>query len=128
MSAAAKWMQLAAAHGDAETECNLAVLLSDRNRLAAKLRDALNWFQKAAEQGYVTAQHNLGALYGNGQGTPKNLVEAYKWVSLAEEGGYKDTQHALELLKPQMTSEQIAEAQQWPTLGILHTLVPHPNA
>ena len=45
------------------------------------------------------------------KGTTKNLVEAYKWLSLAEQGGYQDTQHALDLLKPKMTSEQIAEAQ-----------------
>jgi hypothetical protein len=40
--------------------------------------------------------------------------------------GYNDTQHALELLKPQMTSEQIAEAQRsadaW---NIAH---PHPKS
>jgi hypothetical protein len=79
--------------------------------LPQSYQNALIWFQKSAEQGYVTAQHNLGALYGNGQGTSKNPVEAYKWLSLAELGSYKDTQHALEFLKPQMTSEQIAEAQ-----------------
>jgi TPR repeat protein len=104
-------MQLAAAHGDAETECNLAILYQKGTGLPQSYEDARAWFQMAAEQGFVTAQHNLGALYGNGQGTTKNLVEAYKWLSLAEQGGYKDTQHALELLKPQMTSEQIVEAQ-----------------
>jgi len=31
--------------------------------------------------------------------------------ALAEQGGYRDTQDARELLKPQMTSEQTAEAQ-----------------
>jgi hypothetical protein len=38
-------------------------------------------------------------------------VEAYKWLWLAEQSGYEDTQHALELLKPQMTSEQITDGQ-----------------
>jgi hypothetical protein len=38
-------------------------------------------------------------------------VQAYKWLSLAQQSGYKDSQQALDWLKPQMTSEQIAEAQ-----------------
>jgi hypothetical protein len=53
-------------------------------------------------------------------------MEAYKWLSLAEEGGYKDTQHALELLKPQMTSEQIAEAQR--LANTWNTAHPHPKS
>jgi hypothetical protein len=94
--------------------------------LPQSYQDALTWFQKSAEQGYVTAQHNLGALYGNGQGTTKNLMEAYKWLSLAEQGGYNDTQHALESLKPQMTSEQVAEAQR--SADAWNTAHPHPKS
>jgi TPR repeat protein len=67
--------------------------------------------QKAAEQGFAKAQHNLGALYGNGRETTKDSVQAYKWLSLAQQGGYKDSQQALDWLKPQMTAEQIAQAQ-----------------
>jgi uncharacterized protein len=79
--------------------------------LPQSYQDALTWFQKAAEQGFTKAQHNLGALYGNGQGTSRDFVAAYKWLFLAEQGGYADSQQALDWLKPQMTSEQIAEAQ-----------------
>jgi len=71
----------------------------------------LTWYQKAAEQGYPKAQNNLGALYGNGQGTTKDFVQAYKWLLLAERGGDRDSQKALDWLKSQMTSGQIAEAQ-----------------
>jgi uncharacterized protein len=73
--------------------------------------DALIWYQKAAEQGFARAQHNLGALYGNGQGTNRDFVTAYKWLLLAHQSGYTDSQQALDWLRPQMKSEQIAEAE-----------------
>jgi uncharacterized protein len=103
-------MQLAAAHGNAEAECNLAILYQAGIGVPQSFQDALTWYQKAAEQGYAKAQHNLGALYGNGQGTTKDFVRAYKWLLLAQRTGYKDSQQALDSLGSQMTSEQIAEA------------------
>jgi TPR repeat protein len=104
-------MQLAAAHGNAEAECNLAILYQTGAGLSQSLNDALIWYEKAAEQGFAKAQHNLGALYGNGQGIPKDAVKAYKWLLLAQRSGYKDSQQELEWLKPQMTSQQVAQAQ-----------------
>ena len=79
--------------------------------LPQSFNEALLWYEKAAEQGFAKAQHNLGALYGNGQGIPKDLVKAYKWLLLAQQSGYKDSQEALNWLKPQMTSQQIAQSQ-----------------
>lgn len=104
-------MQLAAAHGNAEAECNLAILYQAGIGVPQSYKDALSWYQKAAEQGYAKAQQNLGALYGNGQGTTKDFVKAYKWLLLAQRSGYKDSPQALDSLRRQMSSEQIAEAQ-----------------
>src|ERR1019366_9993445 len=104
-------MQLAAAHGKAEAECNLAILYQTGTGLPQSFNDALVWYGKAAEQGFAKAQHNLGALYGDGHGTPKDFVKAYKWLLLAQKSGYRDSQQALDWLKPQMTAEQITQAQ-----------------
>jgi TPR repeat protein len=109
---AAKWMRLAAEHGDAEEECNFAILLQTGTGVPQNFADAILWYQKAAEQGHLKAQSNLGALYGNGQGTKQDLVTAYKWLSLSYRGGYKDSQQGLDFLKTKMTAKQIEEAQQ----------------
>src|SRR5260370_1106534 len=104
-------MQVAAAHRNAEAECNLAILYETETGLPQSFSDAIMWYEKAAEQGFAKAQQNLGALYGNGQGIPKDFLKAYKWLLLAQKSGYWDSQHALDWLKPQMSSEQIAQAQ-----------------
>lgn len=104
-------MQLAAAHGDAESECDLAIVYIAGRGLPQSYEKALVWFENSAEQDYAKAQFNLGSLYANGQGTSKDLRKGYKWLLLAERGGYKDDQGALQSLTYQMTKEQIAEAQ-----------------
>ena len=70
---AAKWMQLAAAHGDAETECNLAILYQKGTGLPQSYEDARAWFQMAAEQGFVTSSTISVRCMGTGKEQPRTL-------------------------------------------------------
>ena len=64
-----------------------------------------------AEQGHAEAQFNLGVLYANGRGVPKDYVRAYAWVNLAAAQGEKNAVKAKDILRPHMTADQIARAQ-----------------
>jgi hypothetical protein len=73
--------------------------------------EAVNWFRKAADQGHALAQYNLGSRYANGEGVPENSIRAYVWWSMAKTQGHTDATENLEILKPQMTKQQIADGQ-----------------
>jgi len=73
--------------------------------------EAVKWYRKAAEQGDASAQYNLGYKYVQGEGIPENNIKAYVWWSMAKTQGQESAKVNLEILKPQMTKQQIAEAQ-----------------
>ena len=73
--------------------------------------EAVKWFRKAADQGFADAQFNLGVMYGNGEGVPESYVRAYVWLSMAKTQGYENAKKAVEIVKNQMTKQQISEAQ-----------------
>ena len=73
--------------------------------------EALKWYRMAAEQGDAEAQYNLGVMYNNGKGVPENKIMAYFWSSLAKTQGDEDAVKYIEIVKKDMTYEQIAEAQ-----------------
>jgi len=64
-----------------------------------------------ADQGYAKAQSNLGLMYADGEGVPENNIHAYVWWSMAKTQSHEYAKVNLEILKPQMTKQQIAEAQ-----------------
>ena len=74
-------------------------------------REAVKWTRKAAEQGGASAQNNLGVMYQNGEGVPKDYVKAYAWWIRAAAQGEEDAIEAKDLLRKEMTAEQVAEAQ-----------------
>ena len=76
-----------------------------KNQLEAK-----KWFRKAADQGCDVAQYNLGMNYYKGDGVEKNAVEAYAYFKLAA-NTYKKAQKRCDLLKKEMTKEQLQAAQ-----------------
>ena len=78
-------------------------------------QQAVEWFTKAAEQGEARAQFTLGVLYDTGEGVPKDLVQSYKWLNLAAGQGKTEAAEVRDELTPQMTPEQIAEAQRLST-------------
>ena len=73
--------------------------------------EAVRWFRKAADQGLAKAQSNLGNMYFNGDGVPESNIRAYVWWSMAKTQGDADAAVNIDILKPQMTKQQIAQAQ-----------------
>jgi hypothetical protein len=72
---------------------------------------AVKWYRKAADQGYASAQYNLGNMYYKGAGVPENNIRAYVWWSMAKTNGDKNAAHNIDVLKPKMTPQQIADGQ-----------------
>jgi hypothetical protein len=80
--------------------------------------------QIAADHGIADGQCFLGVLYENGNGVAKDVVSAYEWMTLATRDAkqnctqgvqscseqIKGCTRQIELLTPQMTDDQIAEA------------------
>ena len=61
-----------------------------------------------ANQGAAYAQFNLGNSYDNGEGVPESNIRAYVWWSMAKTQGDADAAGNIDILKPQMTKQQIA--------------------
>ena len=74
--------------------------------------EAVRWYRKAAEQGLAKAQNNLGLMYHNGEGVPEDYTRAYAWLNLAAAQGLKNAVKAKDALRPNMTADQIARAQE----------------
>jgi TPR repeat protein len=73
--------------------------------------EAVKWYRKAANQGDAKAQANLAVMHFNGDGVPENNVRAYLWLSMAKTQGHADAASNLDIVKPQMTKQQIAQGQ-----------------
>ncbi len=54
---------------------------------------------------------NLGYMYANGEGVPENYIRAYVWWSMAKTQGNTTAAGNLDILKPKMTPQQIADGQ-----------------
>ena len=97
--------------GEAWAQNRLGVMLLTGEVVEENNTQAVEWFRAAADKGYAIAQFNLGKMYANGEGIPENSIRAYAWWSMAKAQGHKDAATNLDLLKPRMTKQQIAEAQ-----------------
>jgi TPR repeat protein len=106
---AVKWYRKAADQGYADAQFNLGLMYEFGEGVPENDAEAVKWYRKAADQGDADAQHNLGAMYALGEGVPENNIRAYVWWSMAKTQGNAST--SLEILKPTMTKQQIAEAQ-----------------
>ena len=73
--------------------------------------EAARWYLLAAEQGYANAQWSLGSLYRFGLGVSKDSVAAHAWLNLAAAQGHDDAAADRNTIALQMTSQQIASAQ-----------------
>ena len=85
----------------------LTLLLASTTIAAA----AFDLTMALAKQGEAYAQYNLGVMYDNGMGVPENSIRAYVWWSMAKTQGNTKASHNLEILKPEMTKQQIADGQ-----------------
>ena len=97
--------------GLAAAQTTLGFMYSHGDGVPENNAEAVKWYRKAADQGDADAQSNLGIMYANGDGVPENDVGAYVWWSMAKTQGHKGAKGNIEILKPQMTKQQIAEAQ-----------------
>ena len=97
--------------GDVDAQFNLGNMYDNGNGVPENDAEAVKWYRKAADQGYAKAQTSLGVMYANGEGVPENFVHAYVWWSMAKTQGYEDAKVNLDILRPQITKQQIAEAQ-----------------
>ena len=50
-------------------------------------------------------------MYYMGEGIPENTIKAYVWFSMAKTQGETHASTNLDLIKPRMTKQQIAQAQ-----------------
>jgi TPR repeat protein len=108
---AIKWYRKAADQGDADAQYNLGNWYANGRGVPENDVEAVKWYRKAADQGHAKAQSNLGVMYYGGDGVPENNIRAYVWWSMAKTQGHTFATENLEMLKPQMTKQQIAEGQ-----------------
>jgi hypothetical protein len=50
-------------------------------------------------------------MYATGTGVPESSISAYVWWSMSKTQGHTEASDNLEILKPQMTKQQIADGQ-----------------
>ena len=104
-------MKALAEHGNIAAQFNMGVMYADGEGVPENDSEAVKWYRKAAEQGIARAQSKLGFMYGTGKGVPENSIRAYVWWSMAKTQGDADAAIRLDILKPQMTPQQIADGQ-----------------
>jgi len=100
-----------AKQGDAEVQHNLGGMYTHGEGAPENDAEAFKWYRKAAEPGDALAQSVLGHKYYLGDGVPENYVKAHVWWSMAKTQGHENSKKVLEILKPNMTKQQISEAQ-----------------
>jgi len=108
---AVKWYRKAADQGYVKAQYNLGSMYANGEGVPENDAEAVKWYRKAADQGYAAAQYNLGLIYANGEGVPENNIRAYVWWSMAKTQGNTKAAGNLDILKPKMTPQQIADGQ-----------------
>ena len=107
----AEQLRQAADQGDAEAQYKLGVRYAEGDGVPQDHREAVKWYRLAAEQALAEAQDNLGRMYARGDGVPEDYVKADVWLNLAAAQGNGNAVKGKDLIRPIMTSEQVAESQ-----------------
>jgi TPR repeat protein len=102
---------LCAQQGHAFAQYNLGLRYAYGLGVPEDDAEAVRWYRLAADQGDAFAQSNLGLMYDTGDGVPEDSVLAYMWYNLSAAQGHETAQARKEIIVPDMTGEQIAEAQ-----------------
>jgi TPR repeat protein len=108
---ARQWYEKAAAQGYASGQNNLGYLYADGKGVPKDETKGVEWIRKAAEQRDANGQASLGEMYRDGRGVPQDNVQAYMWFTLGAANGARHGAMLREELAIQMTSAQLAEAQ-----------------
>jgi len=109
---AVKWYRLAAEQEYVFAQFNLGLMYKYGKGVTRDYKEAVRLYLLAAEQGNARAQQNLGVMYYEGLGVIKNIVISYMWLNIAASKGEKNAKNNLGVAKRNMTSEQIAKAQE----------------
>ena len=92
---AVKWLRLAAAAGDVQSQCGLGVHYHEGDGVRRNLKRAAELYRASAEQGDEWACYLLGLCYGDGEGVRKNRRWARHWIGKADLAGVKDAKRAM---------------------------------
>ena len=109
---ALKEWKILADEGDPSSQYNLGVMYRMGKGVAKDDKEAAKWYRLAAYQGDAGSQFLLGYMYLNGIGVPQNNLRAHMWVNLAASQGVEAAENERDNLAKEMTSEDIALAQQ----------------
>jgi hypothetical protein len=101
----------AAEGGDALAQFYLAEIYERGIGVPQDCSEAAKWYRKAAEQGEPVAQLGLANLCLRGEGVTQDYVQAYRWLNVAAAQVHTKAANQSEVLKSNMSGEQIAEAQ-----------------
>jgi len=112
---ALKFWQPLAEQGDAHAQSNLGFMYRQGKGVPQDDKTAVKWYTLAAEQGNAYAQYNLGNMYAKGEGVPQDDIKAYMWFNIAAANGDKPGTKARDIVKGQMTINQIEKAQGYST-------------
>ena len=112
---AVHWYKKSAKQGDASAQFKLGFMYNKGLGVSKDYKQAFYWFKKSAEQGNAKAQFFLGGMYYEGLGVSQNFIYAYLWWNLASSSGDEKIINIREKLSIDMSSDQIATAQQLST-------------
>lgn len=73
--------------------------------------ESRRWLTRAAEQNSAQAQYALGMSYSEGRNAPLDYRQAYVWLTRAMLNGDRRARAQLERIAPELTAEQLGEAQ-----------------
>lgn len=107
-----RWTERAAQGGDRRAMHNLGMAYINGAGGPKNSVTAAQWFRRAADLGLVDSQFNLAALYEKGLGVSQNPAEAYKWYLIAARTGDADARKRADQVKPQLTADARAVAEQ----------------
>ena len=107
-----KWITLAAEQGDATYQSFLGEMYIRGQGVLKDDKTAMKWFTLAAEQGDADAQYALGVIYRFGEGVLQDYVYAHMWGNIAASNGSGNGGEFRDNVAKQMTSAQIAKAQE----------------
>ncbi|HEX3431840.1 MAG TPA: hypothetical protein VHT03_13245 [Rhizomicrobium sp.] len=111
----AKWLERAAARGEAVAAYRLGTLYERGHGVAADQAKATEWYAVAAKAGNRKAMHNLAVAYAQGTGVQKDLAFAAKWFLRAANLGLPDSQFNLAVLyeRGMGVPQSLTEAYKW---------------
>ena len=100
----------AANQGHTAAQYRIATAYAYGEGVTQDYQQAAEWYGKAAKSGDLLAQRQLAKLYWSGKGVEKNRAMAHAWYSIiANHGDLMDRQR-LDMLKQEMTSEELDES------------------